>query len=441
MQKLPPGFSLSTLALTALAGTLAAIFRQLGARSDWHHHVPEFVLLMLAAGAAYLAGVWLVHRRPLGAVALVVILGTAAALRAFLLPLAPVLSADVYRYGWEGRVQRAGMNPYTAHPAMPELERFRSQGDPLDSTSKTPTAYPPLSEWSFAWAETPEGYKRLYTAFDLLSILLLLLLLRARRESLHRVVAYAWNPTVVVSFAMCGHHDSLAIATLLLALLLIIRGRAALSIAALAASFLAKFFAAVLLPVFLRQTRAAYAGLFVAIVVVTYAPYAGAGTALFEGLLQYGGAWQNNNSLFRLILAAGNSPAQARLVVAVLMLALVALATRQRLEPLRAGFLLLAGLLLLSPNAFPWYFTWTIPFLCFYPNAPWLLMSVVCVLGYAPMIPYSAGFAYEDSPLALAIEYGPVLAWLAWQGLNAVRGSPGPATGSRSRAEGVRLGG
>jgi hypothetical protein len=437
MRKLPPGFSLSTLALTALAGTLTAIFRQLGARSDWNLHVPEFVLLMLAAGAVYAAAVWLTYRRPLGVVALVVILGTAVALRAFLLPLTPALSADVYRYGWEGRVQRAGMNPYTIHPAMPELKQFRSRGDPLDSTSATPTAYPPLSEWSFAWAETPEGYKQLYTAFDLLSIVLLLLLLRARREALHRVLAYAWNPTVVVSFAMCGHHDSLAIATLLLALLFIISGRAALSIAALAASFLAKFFAALLLPVFLRHTRAAYAGLFVAIVAVAYLPYLGAGTALFNGLLQYSAAWQNNDSLFRLILAAGNSPAQARLVAAVLTLALIALAVRQRLDPLRASFLLLAGLLLLSPNAFPWYFTWTVPFLCFFPNPPWLLMSVVCVLGYAPMIQYSAGFGYNDSPLVLALEYAPVLAWLVWEGLTAAWGGPGPGDGAPDRGHGV----
>jgi hypothetical protein len=85
------------------------------------------------------------------------------------------------------------------------------------------------------------------------------------------------------------------------------------------------------------------------------------------------------------------------------------------MEPLRASLFLTATLLLLSPDAFPWYFTWSIPFLCFYPNAPWLLMSVTSVLGYSPVVAYAGGQAYRDSPFMLALEYVPVLAWLGVQ--------------------------
>jgi hypothetical protein len=93
------------------------------------------------------------------------------------------------------------------------------------------------------------------------------------------------------------------------------------------------------------------------------------------------------------------------------------------MEPLRAGLFLTAGLLLLSPNAFPWYFTWTIPFLCFYPSRPWLLMSVTCVLGYSPVVAYAADGPYQDSPLILVLEYAAVLAWIAWAGLREMRNS------------------
>ncbi len=78
----------------------------------------------------------------------------------------------------------------------------------------------------------------------------------------------------------------------------------------------------------------------------------------------------------------------------------------------------MTGLLLLSPNAFPWYFTWMIPFLCFHPHPPLLLLSVTCVLGYSPLVAYLAGGPYADSPLILALEYGPVLTWMcffAWR--------------------------
>ena len=105
----------------------------------------------------------------------------------------------------------------------------------------------------------------------------------------------------------------------------------------------------------------------------------------------------------------------------MVLLALVAYALKQRLEPLRAGLFLTAGLLLVSPNAFPWYFTWTIPFLCFHPSRPWLLMTVTCVLGYAPVVPYAAGQPYQDSLFIVALEYVPVYAWLAYEGWRTFR--------------------
>ncbi len=377
--------------------------------------MPEFVALALAAGVLYLAGVYFVELFQLGAAALVIILGGALAFRLCVLPAGLSLSTDAYRYQWEGRVQRSGINPYTTNPAALG-HAFEDPEHPLDVGVTTPTLYPPLSEFSFTWIKTIPDYKRLYTGLDVASIVVLLLLLKTRRLPLQRVLAYAWNPTIVVSFALCGHHDALAIVTLLVANLFIINQRAALSILFLALSVLSKFFSVLLVPVFLKRTRRIYAGLFAGVFIFAYVPYASAGRKLLDGLTQYAGAWENNDSLFRLLMLAGNNKPQAGLISAVFLAALVIFALKQRMEPLRACLFLIAGLLLLSPNAFPWYFTWTIPFLCFYPSAPWLLMSVTCVLGYAPLIGYSAGFAYQDSPLILALEYVPVLAWLGYGG-------------------------
>src|SRR5205807_340578 len=94
------------------------------------------------------------------------------------------------------------------------------------------------------------GRARLFTALDLGSAGLLLLLLATVKQPLHRVLVYAWNPTVLVSFALCGHHDSLAILTLLAAELLILARRRLTAMVFLALSFLAKFFPLVLLPIF-----------------------------------------------------------------------------------------------------------------------------------------------------------------------------------------------
>jgi hypothetical protein len=435
MNKSAPSLNvLPNLGLLALGAGSFAIFYHIGREPELKTHVPEFIALGLGAGVLYAAGVYLVERFQLGVAALIIILGAALAFRLVVLPAGLSISTDAYRYQWEGRVERAGINPYATNPAALH-HAFEDPEHPLDVGITTPTLYPPLSEFSFAWVKTIPGYKRLYTGLDVASIVVLLLLLAIRKQPLQRVLAYAWNPTVVVSFALCGHHDALAILALLVANLFIITQRGASSIALLALSFLSKFFAAPLLPVFLKRTRWRYAGLFAAVVIAGYLPYAGAGVKLFDGLAQYSSGWEDNDSLFRLLLLAGNSKPQAGLISAVLLTALVLFALKQRMEPLRASLFLIAGLLLLSPNAFPWYFTWSIPFLCFYVNAPWLLMSVTCVLGYAPLIAYAAGGPYQDSPPILALEYAPVLAWLVYLAWRETRNSKMETRSSKLDAE------
>lgn len=414
-----------TFVLAGLAACIAAIFNRLGRWQALETSVPEFIGLTLLAGALYLAAVYLVERYRLGLAGLIIILFGGVIFRLLVLPREPAISDDVYRYQWEGRVQRLHLNPYTVYPAMPALAGFQDPQHPIKTGTNVSTLYPPLSEWAFSWVKTIPGYKRLFTGFDLAAVALLLALLAAVKQPLHRVVTYAWNPSVVVSFAMCGHHDSLAILTLLIANLLIIHRQAGLAMAFLGLSTISKFFSVLLLPVFLKRTRFIYIGIFAAVALAGYLPYLGVGRRLFQGLSDFAAGWEGNDSLFRLIRLAGNSKAQAGLVAGVIILALVAYALKKRLEPLAACLFLISALLFLSPNAFPWYFTWMVPFLCFYPNVPLLLMTVTCVLGYAPVVAYAAGQPYRDSPFILALEYVPVYAWLAVEGLRGVRRSKG----------------
>jgi len=463
----------ATLGLLGLAAGLEAIFRHWSGQSDLNSHIPEFIALALLAGVLYLCGVYLVENFRLGLPALLIILAGAVVFRLYLLPLdPPPLSDDVYRYQWDGRVERAHINPYTVTPALPALGRFEDRAHPILTARDIPTVYPPASEFAFSWVSTVSGYKWLFTGFDLATVLVILLVLAALEMPLHRILAYAWNPTVIVAFAMCGHHDSLAIFTLLTACFLIIAQRGVLSAVFLALSFLSKFFPAALLPVFLataqrrregpdtetvlgisdrhlhpgsaalcvgaKETALAgrrhkpvailwsFLAVFAAVVLAAYLPYARAGRSLFAGVSKYAAIWEANDSAFRLLLLAGNSRNQAKLIVGVAMLGLVAYVLRKRMQLLRACLFVIGGLLLLSSNAFPWYFTWSIPFLCFYPAAPWLLMSVTSVLGYSPVVAYAAGQPYIHSPFILALEYIPVYLWVCYVGWREVRRNPGP---------------
>lgn len=383
--------------------------------------MPEFIALLLLAGILYMIGVFWVERFRLGITALIIILASAILFRVTLLPARSTPSDDVYRYQWDGRAQRAHLNPYVVFPDSEELSWLQNPEHPEPPGEETPTIYPPLSELIFRMIETVPGYKRVSTIFDLASAVVLMLLLAAKKQPLHRVLVYAWNPTVLISFAMSGHFDSLAIVTFLAALFFLVTNRPALSIGALALSVLSKFFPVLLLLTFLKRVRLAYLGLFVSLIFAFYVPFLSAGWHLLDGARNYARDWVNNGSLFHLLRFVGRSKTGGELIAALLLLAAISYLAKRGAEPLWSSLVLTGGVLLLSPTAYPWYFTWSIPFLCFYPSRAWLLMSVTSVLAYTPAIAYGAGDPLKNSLLMLSLEYGPVYLWLAYNCWEAYR--------------------
>ena len=403
------------LALAVLAAGLAGIFRVIAQFQDLGASMPEFIGLLLLAGILYVTGVFFAERFRLGMTALAIILGGAVLFRAELLFAKTTPSDDVYRYQWDGRAQRAGLNPYVVSPNEEKLEWLQNPEHPEPPGEETPTIYPPLAELVYRQIETVPSYKRVSTIFDLASVGALLLLLAAMKQPLHRVLAYAWNPAILISFAMSGHFDSLAIVTFVGALFFLLKKRAGPAMAALALAFLSKFFPVLLLPTFLRRLRLAYAGLFVFLVTTFYVPFLGAGIHLFDGARNYARDWLNNATLFHaLFLVTGSSKAGAEWLAALILLAVSLYLAKKRAAPLWSSLILTGGVPLVSPTAYPWYFTWGIAFLCFYPNAAWLLMSVTCVLGYTPAISEGAGEPFKNSLLMLSLEYGPVYLWLTY---------------------------
>ena len=426
VEKRWPG-GIVTLGLAVLAGGLAGIFRWVARQQELDAHMPEFIGLLLLAGILYVIGVFWVERYRLGASALIIILASGLLFRLALLPSPSTLSDDVYRYQWDGRAQREGLNPYVVYPNSPDLDWLQNPAHPEPPGEETPTIYPPLGEFAYRLIETVPGYKRVSTLLDLASIAVLMMLLAAMKLPLHRVLTYAWNPTILISFALSGHFDSLAIFMFLTALLFLLTNRPKLSVGALALAFLSKFFPILLLPTFLKRTRLAYAGLFLFIVVAFYVPFAPAGLHLFGGLKNYARDWENNDSLFRLLYFFVGSRIGAKLIAGLILLAAIGYLAKNRAAPLLSSLVLMAGVLLLSPTAYPWYFSWSIPFLCFYPSAAWLLMSVTTVLAYTPAIVFGAGEPLKSSLLMLSLEYGPVYVWLVYYCWAARRGKLSPA--------------
>ena len=168
---------------------------------------------------------------------------------------------------------------------------------------------------------------------------------------------------------MSGHFDSLAIVTFLGALLFLVKNRPALSMVALALSFLSKFFPVLLSLTFLKRMRLAYLGLFAFLVIGFYLPFSGAGLHLLDGARNCARDWANNASFFNLLRFVAGSRIGAEVLAGFILLAAMGYLAKKQAAPLWSSLILTGGVLLVSPTAFPWYFTWSIPFLCFYPSS------------------------------------------------------------------------
>jgi hypothetical protein len=399
-------------------------------------------------GAALLAIAWPLHeltdlvdpRRPYVAVelAMVVVCGLAAALlwrrarrrdvvivlvvavaaRALLVPGAPTLSDDAYRFVWDGRVQAAGFNPYRYVPADRHLLPLRDwQVFTRVNRPHTRTLYPPANEVTFLAAHEVAGdgmvpWKLSMLALEAAAVALLLLLLSRARVSRGRVVLYAWHPIAVVEIAGSGHPDPIMLVPLLGTLLLWDAHRRVAAGVALGVAALAKFVPLLAAPFLARRLGGRFLLAGAATATGLYLPYIGAGSDTLGSVSKF--VYQTTGSgPYTWLLAAGVERTAALAVLLAALAAGVAWAAARPPGDLvgacRLTALLLGGALLASHTVLPWYLLWVLPLLCVAP-----VPALVWACASAPVLYLAMPPDRILSPgAATAIVWVPTLALLA----------------------------
>ena len=348
----------------------------------------------------------------------------------------PVLSDDVYRFVWEGRLWLEGINPYGVPPSDPQLEPLRDELWALINNKPLASIYPPLSQALFVFIALVGGGVATLKLLALCAHAIAAIAVSRISGDPRASLALALNPLLLSEGALNGHLDVLTGLCLLLAAWGLARQRIALAVVATCAAAGLKAVGVVLVPLFVRRPKA------LAIVASGSAAFL-APLLLFRpatwaasGPLQFAERWRGNEGLYALVDAvvgqlaeAEQIPWLARIVCAGLVLIVAAAVVARNLSPLRAARIILWTTLLLSPQVHPWYLAWLLPLEVASGRKSGLVWSAAVLVAYAPLDRWLTEGVW-DMPIALqVVEYVVVFAVLAWE--RRVQGSPISARGDR----------
>jgi alpha-1,6-mannosyltransferase len=381
-----------------------AEFLQLTIENSW----PSLPYLFLALFVAYLAAVWMVKKKaPKGIEGVLVIVLLAIAFRLTLLFSGPVLSFDIYRYIWDGKVAANGINPFMYSPDSDVLAPLRDTNWTLINLKYLKTGYPPLLELLFELLyitfDSILSYKIALCVFDLGTIAVLYLLLKELRFDTRNLIVYAWAPLPIVEIAQTGHNDSVVVFFMLLAFLLMARERKIPSAVAMSLAVISKLYPIFFAPILFKRWGKQATLLFFVVTLASHIPYLGVGWRIYETLLFVLNTTNFNGSIFPLISATveyagvkSNPGLIAQFIIYGIFGSLLLwtyvksirceLHTQQLIE---ISFLLTGALLLVNRSFFSWYMIWIIPFLALFMYRSWLLLSGTTFLGY---------FKYDSFP-------------------------------------------
>ena len=357
-----------------------------------------FMAVTIPAGLLTIVATQLAERAPQKR-ALWLVFAVAIVLRAYVLLFDPLLSSDIYRYVWDGRVQAAGINPYRYFPADEALT-FLRDGTIFPHINRADTAvtiYPPVAQVFFLIVtrigENVTVMRLALLGCEAVAVTMISLLLRRMNRPMTRVIAYLWHPLPLWEIANSGHVDALMVALMLLGLWIALTGHALRGAALIALSALVKPLAAPALAGIWRPWDLKMPLVVIAVVALCYLPYLSVGWGVLgfvtKGYLTEEGIRAGNDlwllSLWRLVFGEHQGDVVAYVVLAALLLLFMELSVARSSDRVIASrlaeinMLLLITLLLLSPN-YPWYFLIITPFAALCGSLPTWVVSIGALL-------------------------------------------------------------
>lgn len=374
--------------------------------------IPEFFSLYLVVFILYLIAMCCISCSSFKLKwRLIIILFFGLTYRFLLLPTTPTLSNDIYRYAWEGYLQTEGINPYEYSPDSKVLFNHHNEFWSAVNNKEISAIYPPMTQivhaLVFMGFRTIVGFKIAFLIIEGFLIITILSILKLRGQSLEKILVYVWNPLVVVETAGSGHHDVLVVSFLLGALFLIEKQKVFPAILLYSGAVLSKVYPLIMIPTFLKgHSIKSWRVLIISLVAISL-PYLTAGEKVFEGLRVYSEKWRFYGSLFPALSTQISSEDGAIVILSLLLFGLIVICWFGHYCRLRQIYWLTGAIILFTPTLYPWYLIWIIPYLCFFHNPAWLLLSGLSMVSYEVLINWNTLQIWQQDPLFLKLQYYP----------------------------------
>jgi len=320
---------------------------------------------------------------------------------------------DMIRYVWDGRVQKLGLNPYAVRPADPGLE-FTHTDETRDMPSaRARTPYPPAAQMFFRFVvsihDSGRAMKLALIACDLLTMLVLWrwLLVSGRSEWL--MLAYGWNPLVVLEIAHSGHIDALGALWTLGAAFWLTRRRTSLATVAYVLAVATKLLPIVLAPLLWRRISIRDAFIGAGLFVLLYMLYA-SGTDVLFGVQNVVQHIRFNGPAFRAVAGATSPDIAARVALSLGLLTAVWCRWKLSVDHPGAWAWPMGIAILFAPVIYPWYLLYLTPFLLIRTTLPLIVWGCAVLMTYAVWEIARLGGRWVVPAPILVAEYGIAIA-------------------------------
>ena len=323
----------------------------------------------------------------------------------------PGADEDIYRYVWDGRLQRLGYNPYIVIPSDPAAKGLHTPETRNINNPDLPSPYPPGAQILFrgvtAIHESTFALKVAFVVCSFAIVLVLLDLLRYSHQGAHLVLAFAWNPLLAIEVAGSGHIDIVGALLLLVSITALAHRWRTTAAVGLGLAVAVKFLPIVLVPLYWKRIRIRDVALAAALVLLLYVPFLNHGRIPIGSLGRYVQGWRFNGPVF----AALDKVAPAQLLAGLAVLVgLAAAAWLRSASPELSPDLFvwpMAVTLLFAPAVFPWYLLWLLPFLTSPSTLLLIIWTVSIIPTYVVWHERTLGHPWGSLPgWAMLLEYG-----------------------------------